>query len=191
MAISPTPARPLPLIRLFGLTVSVALIALATTWTYLGMRAVMDIGGACASGGPYVPIQPCPAGADALLSVGIPVLLLASFAGSALALSIGAPTLILPMWVALFGSLGWNFLEYAFAFEDEGVIVGWLVCGIMFEAMALPALVLIVVAGKFNIPGIAADKTHGMHSRSRWWVLYAAAAWAGLWVGLWSFRAWT
>jgi hypothetical protein len=188
VAISPTPVRPFPLIRLSGLAVSVALIAMSTTWTYLGMRAVMDIGGACASGGPYVPVQACPAGADALLSVGIPVLLLAAFAGSALALTLSAPTLILPMWVALFGSLGWNFLEYAFAFDD-GVVVGWLVCGVVFEAMALPALVLIVLAGRIRIPGLAANAAHG--PRWRWWVLYAAAAAVGLWIGLTSFHAWT
>ena len=164
---------------------------MGTTWTYLGMRAVMDIGGVCASGGPFVPIQNCPAGADALLSVGIPVLLLASIVGSALALTFGAPTLILPMWVALFGSLGWNFLEYAFAFEDEGVIIGWLVCGVMFEMMALPALVVIFLAGRISIPGVAADPTRTPTPRSRWWVLYAAAALVGLWIGLWSFQSWT
>lgn len=188
MAISSAPARPLPSLRLAGLAVSVALIATATTWTYLGMRAVMDIGGACASGGPYVPIQPCPAGADAMLSVGIPVLLIAAFTGSALAWSFGAPTLILPMWAALFGALGWNFLDYAFT-SDDGVVIGWLVCGVMFEAMALPAVVLMVLAGRIRIPGVSADAAQGpgLH----WWLLYAVAAAAGLWVGLTSFRAWT
>jgi hypothetical protein len=188
VATSPAPARPLPLIRLSVLAVTVPLIALAITWTYLGMRAVMDIGGACASGGPYVPIQPCPAGADVMLSVGIPVLLLASFAASGAALTLGAPTLILPMWVALFGSLGWNFLEYAFTFDD-GVVVGWLVCGVVFEAMALPALALIVLADTIHVPGFGGGTTHG--PRWRWWLFYAVAAAVGLWLGLWTFRAWT
>ena len=40
--------------------------------------------------------------------------------------------------VLLFGSLGWNFLEYAFA--EDGIVMGWLIPGIMFELMALPAL---------------------------------------------------
>jgi hypothetical protein len=190
VAISSTPARqlPLPLIRRAGLTVSVALIALGVTWTYLGMRAVMDIGGACASGGPYVPVQPCPAGADALLSVGIPVMVLSAFVASALAMTFGAPTLILPMWVALFGSLGWNFLEYAFK-ADDGVVIGWLVCGVMFEAMALPALVVIVLAGRVRMPGIGADTSRG--PRWRWSLLYAVAGAVGLWIGLTSFHAWT
>jgi hypothetical protein len=188
VAISPAPARPLPLIRLSVLVLTVPLIALAITWTYLGMRAVMDIGGACASGGPYVSVQPCPAGSDVLISVGIPLLLLATFAASAAAWTLGAPTLILPMWVALFGSLGWNFLTYAFAFED-GIVVGWLVCGIVFELMALPALVLIIVTDAVRLPGAVAGTAHA--PRWRWWVFYALASAAGLWLGLWTFRAWT
>jgi hypothetical protein len=188
VAISPAPARPLPLIRMTTLVVSVVLVALAITWTYLGMRAVMDIGGACASGGPYVPIQSCPAGADVMVSVGIPVLLLATFAASGVALTLGAPTLILPMWAALFGSLGWNFLEYAFTFEDD-VIVGWLVCGVVFELMALPALVLIVLSDAIHLPGAAAGIAHA--PRWRWWLLYTAASVVGLWIGLTSFHAWT
>jgi hypothetical protein len=164
--------------------VSVALVALTITWTFLGMRAVMDIGGACATGGPYVPVQSCPQGASVMLSVAIPLLLLASFAGTIAAATIKAPTLLLPMWVLLFGSLGWNFLEYAFRATD-GVEIGWLVCGIVFEAMALPAAALLVVAGS-SIPG--EDTTS---RRGRWWLLYAAAGAAGLMAGLWSFRSWS
>jgi hypothetical protein len=36
------------------------------TLVFLGMRAVMDIGGACADGGPYVSANPCPAVVKAL-----------------------------------------------------------------------------------------------------------------------------
>ena len=173
MAISPTQAPRLPLVRLSVLVVTVALVALTITWTFLGMRAVMDIGGACATGGPYVPVQPCPEGASVMLSVAIPVLLLATFAGTGVAVTIKAPTLLLPMWVLLFGSLGWNFLEYAFKAGD-GVEIGWLVCGIVFEAMALPAAAMLVVAG----------------GKGRWWLLYALTGAAGLVLGLWSFRSW-
>ena len=176
------------MVRISVLIVSVALVALTITWTYLGMRAVMDIGGACATGGPYVPVQPCPEGASVMLSVAIPVLLLATFAGTGVAVTMQAPTLLLPMWVLLFGSLGWNFLEYSFPAEG-GVVWGWLVCGIMFEAMALPAAALIVVTGVRPLPGVAGAQSGG--GRWRWWLLYAAAGAAGLIVGLWSFRSWT
>lgn len=40
------------LVSAFGLAACVIVM-------FLSMRAVMDIGGACASGGPYVPAQPC------------------------------------------------------------------------------------------------------------------------------------
>ena len=183
MAISPTRASRLPLVRLAVLVASVALVALTITWTFLGMRAVMDIGGACATGGPYVPVQPCPEGASVMLSVAIPVLLLATFAGTAVAVMVKAPTLLLPMWVLLFGSLGWNFLEYAF--KGEGVEISWLVCGIVFEAMALPAAALLFVTGS-SVPGEGT-----MSNRGRWWLLYAATGAAGLLAGLWSFQSWS
>ena len=188
MAISPAPARPLPLIRLTALVISVALIALTLVWTYLGMRAIMDIGGACATGGPYVPVQPCPEGESVMLSVAIPVLLLATFAATGVAVTLGAPTLLLPMWLLLFGSLGWNFLEYSFP-ADGGIVWGWLVCGVMFEAMALPALVLIVVAGRIPVPG--GDGSTARGRRGQWWLLYAVAGAAGLWLGWWTFQSWT
>ncbi len=183
MAISPTQALRFPLVRLSILVVSVALVALTITWTYLGMRAVMDIGGACATGGPYVPVQPCPQGASVLISIAPPVLLLATFAGTAAAATIKAPTLLLPMWVLLFGSLGWNFLEYAF--KGNGVEISWLVCGIVFEAMALPAAALLVVSA----PSIPGEDTSSR--RGRWWLLYAAVGAVGLLAGLWSFQSWT
>ena len=49
------PARPAAY-----LVVGVAGLALCLTLVFLGMRAVMDIGGACADGGPYVSRQSCP-----------------------------------------------------------------------------------------------------------------------------------
>jgi hypothetical protein len=187
VAISPTPISRPPLIRLTVLSVCVALIGLAITWSYLGMRAIMDIGGACASGGPYVPVQPCPAGADVMLSVSIPLLLLATFAATAVAVWLGAPTLLLPMWVLLFGAMGWNFLEYAFS-PDSGVVVGWLVCGVVFELMALPALVVLVLTGGMRIPGVGAKE--GKRGWP-WWLLYAVTGVAGHLVGAHTFQAWT
>jgi hypothetical protein len=176
------------LIRLTVLSVCVALIGLAITWSYLGMRAIMDIGGACASGGPYVSAQPCPEGASVLLSVSIPLLILATFAATAVAVMLGAPTLLLPMWVLLFGALGWNFLEYAFS-PDSGVVIGWLVCGVVFELMALPALVVLVLTGGMRIPGVGAKPGSG--GPWRWWLLYAVTGVVGHMVGFHAFQSWT
>ena len=182
---TPAPTQGLPLVRIGGLVVSVALIGVALAWTYLGMRAIMDIGGACATGGPYVPVQPCPEGASTLLSVGIPLLLLATFAASGLALWIRAPTLLLLMWFLLFGSLGWNFLEYAFAEDD--IVMGWLIPGVMFELMALPALLL-----WFGSSWLREFVTEQPASGSvRWKLVYVAVVAVGTWLGALSFNAWT
>jgi hypothetical protein len=180
---APTPA--LPLVRVGGLVVAVALIGVALAWTYLGMRAIMDIGGACATGGPYVPAQLCPEGASTLLSMGIPLLLLATFAASGIALWINAPTLLLLMWFLLFGSLGWNFLEYAVAEDD--VVMGWLIPGIMFELMALPALLLWF--GSSWLREFVTERP--MSGGILWKLMYVALVAVGAWLGLLSFDAWT
>lgn len=173
------------MVRISGLAVAVVLIGVALAWTYLGMRAVMDIGGACATGGPYVPAQACPEGATTLLSVGIPLLLLATFAASGIALWIKAPTLLLLMWFLLFGSLGWNFLEYALAEDD--IVMGWLIPGIMFELMAVPALLLF-----FGSAWLREFVTERPTSGDlQWKLLYVALVAAGAWIGLLSFNAWT
>jgi hypothetical protein len=182
---SPAPPQGLPLVRIGGLVVSVALLGVGLAWTYFGMRAIMDIGGACATGGPYVPAQTCPAGASTLLSVGIPLLLLATFAASGLALWIKAPTTLLLMWFLLFGSLGWNFLEYALAEED--IVMGWLIPGIMFELMALPALLLWFGSGWLR-EYVTERPTSG---ELRWKLVYVALVAVGAWLGLLSFNAWT
>ena len=175
----------LPLIRIGVLVVAVALIGVSLAWTYLGMRAVMDIGGACATGGPYVPAQQCPEGASALLSGAIPLLLLATFAASGIALTIRAPTLLLLMWFLLFGSLGWNFLEYALA--EDPVVIGWLVPGIMFELMAVPALLLWF--GSSWLRGYVVDRP--IDSGTQWKLLYVVLVAVGFWAGMLSFAAWT
>jgi hypothetical protein len=184
VAISPAPIRRPPIIRTTALAASTVVLGLSLAWTFLGMRAVMDIGGACASGGPYIPVQPCPEGATALLSVGIPLLVVASLAGSGIALTLGAPTLLLPMWFLLFGSLGWNFLEYAFAGDD--VIFGWLIPGVMFELMAIPAVALLIVTRK--VPDMVGRPSTG---RARWWLLHAATIAGGVVLGVSTFNAWT
>jgi hypothetical protein len=120
----------------------VVAVAVCITWTFLAMRAVMGVGGSCASGGAYEIATPCPDGSW-LMAVAIPVMIIAALSGSGFATTVGAPNLLLPMWGVLFGALGWNFLEYGVRDDLEW---GWLVCGVVFEAMAAPALWLIAVA---------------------------------------------
>src|SRR5690349_15484106 len=81
------------------------------TLMYQSMRAVMDVGGSCASGGPYAISRPCPEGVawvmpvaifGGIISVGIA--LLGVFPQ-------GGPRPYAFAWSALFLALGWNFLE--------------------------------------------------------------------------------
>lgn len=172
-----------PLVLLLG---SVVVMAVGLTWTYLGMRAVMDVGGTCASGGPYEIAQPCPSGAW-LLSLAIPVLVIAAMLGSYVAFRLSAPGLLVPMWAVLFGSLGWNFLEYGFG--DDGPVWGWVVCGVVFELMALPALVVIVAGDRLakmpRLPGQAAQSA----GQLVWYAAYVVLGAAGAAVGWWTFDA--
>jgi hypothetical protein len=158
-------------------------VVVAVTWTFLGMRSVMDVGGTCADGGPYEIAQPCPNGA-LLLSAAIPALLIAAMLGSAFATLVGAPGLLAPMWGLLFGSLGWNFLEYGFG---DGPAWGYVVPGVMFEAMALPALVVIIAGRRLSLGSRAREAE--APPQLTWYLGYLILGLVGLVFGTWSFDA--
>ena len=125
-------------------------MALCITLIYLGMRAVMDIGGACADGGPYVSAHPCPDGVPGAMFLGSFGLFL--FGGLAIAGAAGTGGygwLPLLGWTGLFATLGWNFLDYGLLNppEGQGIEWGFVIPGVLFELMAwIPIVVL--VAGK-------------------------------------------
>lgn len=118
-------------------------VAAGLTLTFLVMRAVMAVGGSCASGGPYVSARPCPDVAW-LMPVGI-------VGGVILALvymlkkPARAPSFTSLLWPALFLSLGWNFLEFGLAPPGgKGLEWGWLVCAVVFALMGgVPLLMLL------------------------------------------------
>jgi hypothetical protein len=136
-----------PYVKILVTYACVILMGMALAWAFLSMRAVMGVGGSCASGGPYQVATPCPDGSW-LIALAIPLLLICMFVGSGVGMAIGAPALLLPMWALLFTSLGWNFLEYGFT---DGVEVGNIVCGVLFWAMAAPAWLAMVIALKESI----------------------------------------
>lgn len=119
--------------------IGVAGLTAAITLVFLSMRAVMDIGGMCGEGGPYVIQTHCPEGVPLLMTLSFPALFL--FGGLMLWRGghLGGPFagLVMFAWPALFLSLGWNFLEYAFRppGEADGVILGWLIPGVLFVVM--------------------------------------------------------
>ena len=122
-----------------GSFLSLAGLACGLTWVYLGMRSVMEVGGACAEGGPYEIAQPCPEG--------VPVLMLGGIFGGLISLGLyvwfasklggGYAGLAGFAWSALFLSLGWNFFEFGIdpPGEDDGLVWGWLVCAVLFFLM--------------------------------------------------------
>ena len=121
-------------------------VSCGLTLLYLGMRAVMDIGGACASGGPYVPRVECPEG--------VPLLMMGGIWGGIIFVGLylwatakhGAPTLVALAWPTLFLSLGWNFLDFGLDPPfGEGIVWGWIVCAVAFALMG--GLPLFAMAG--------------------------------------------
>lgn len=112
------------------------------TLTFLSMRAVMAIGGSCASGGPYVSARQCP---DWLMPVGIVGgLVLAGV--YVLVKPARAPNFRSLLWPALFLSLGWNFFEFGLKPPGgRGLAWGWLVCAMVFMLMGgVPLLAFLI-----------------------------------------------
>ena len=139
LAASPRPDSPaLGAVVRFLLGVAGLAFSLSALW--LSMRAVMDIGGACASGGPYVPAVECPDVVIALTPLSVFGLFifggLAAWGGASLGGGwIGILGLV---WPALFLSLGWNFLEYGLnppGAEPGELEWGWLLCAVIFGLM--------------------------------------------------------
>jgi hypothetical protein len=130
------PSVPDVLLYLLG----IAGVAAAITLICLGMRAVMDVGGSCADGGPYVSAQPCPEGVALATLVGFlggaAALGLAAWKGAAI--GGGASSLVLLAWPALFGVLGLTFLQYGLdpPGDDPGWAWGNVITGVVFVAMA-------------------------------------------------------
>lgn len=128
--------------------VGVVGLAASITIMFLGMRAVLNVGGYCAEGGPYVIETHCPEGVALLIPLsvfaGLGSAALIGWKGARLAGPWGA--LVLLAWPALFMSLGWNFLEFAFfpPPPETGIVLGWLIPGVLFEIMgAFPLLALL------------------------------------------------
>ena len=123
--------------------VSLALVAASITVVFLAMRAVMEIGGVCAEGGPYVPRQPCPDGVPLLLIGGLWTGIIFAFVYVWQTVRLRVPSFAWALWPALFLSLGWNFLEFGLDPPGEGGVAwGWLVCALVFFVMGVGPLLV-------------------------------------------------
>ena len=135
---------------LAGYLAGIAVGTMSITLLFLGMRAVMDVGGACADGGPYVSAQPCPTGVPLAMVGGM----FGLFGAAGLIVWFGsrigkaAASVVALGWPALFLSLGFNFLDYAVHPPDAEPtpVWGWLIPGVLFWVMGGAPLAVGILA---------------------------------------------
>jgi hypothetical protein len=126
------------------LTLGTLGFVVSLTLLFRGMRAVLDVGGYCAQGGPYEIRTPCPKGVGWIVPVSIFTGIASVGVGFLGVFRQGGPRPYVFAWSALFGALGWNFLEYGFDPPGGGTEAGWLVCGVAFVIMAAVPLVFLL-----------------------------------------------
>jgi hypothetical protein len=135
---------------LAGYLAGIALGSLSITLLFLGMRAVMDVGGACADGGPYLSAQPCPDGVPVAMVGGM----FGLFGSAGLIVWFGsrigkaAASIVALGWPALFLALGLNFLDYAIHPPDAEPtpVWGWLIPGVLFWLIGGAPLAVAILA---------------------------------------------
>src|SRR5262245_49570691 len=136
-----------------GYLTGVALGTACLTLIFLGMRSVMEIGGACAEGGPYVPVQPCPDGAPLALIGGS----FGLFGAAGLMIWFGSRlgrgyvSLVFLGWPILFVSLGFNFLQFGLNPPEAagpGPEWGFLIPGILFWIIGIGPLLFAIWGGR-------------------------------------------
>jgi len=175
-----------PRVLLIGaLLLCVLTIGAMTVWAYLSIESVMAVGGSCASGGPYEIQQECPSGSS-MIMVAIPVLILVALIGSGAALMVAAPELVTLMWLLLFSSLGWGFVQSVREYDAPSSMM---TVGVVFFVMALPALPLMIFLGtlisRVRVPAKKEGLALGSPLRRTllWIVVYAVVLGLGAWLG--------
>jgi hypothetical protein len=131
--------------KVIFLTLGTAIFIFCLTALYESMRAVMDVGGACASGGAYEIRQACPKGVGWVIPVSIFGMFAAGIFTFLGVFDEGGPRPYVFAWSALFLALGWNFLDYGFNPPDHhDTVWGWVICGIVFVVMGGAPLLLLL-----------------------------------------------
>lgn len=151
-ALSPHPNDPAPSRTVGGALTLIGAtgLALCITLLWWSMRAVMEVGGVCAQGGPYEIRVECPDHVAWLMPAAIfaGMAMGAVFAAGLLSINRAAAGVAILAWVGLFCALGWNFLELGVnpPGDGGGVSVGWLICGVVFVVMGLVPLAGAIVS---------------------------------------------
>ena len=140
--LAPGPEPASRIVPSIGIVVGLGGFTCGLTMLFFGMRAVMDIGGFCAEGGPFEIAHHCPAGSVTLTLGGFWMLAVAAMVYIWQVVKHSVPSFAALLWSALFLALGWNFLEFGLNPPvGDGVEWGWLVCAIVFGAMGgIPAV---------------------------------------------------
>jgi hypothetical protein len=123
-----------------GTALAAAGVAASITAVYMGLRDLMvESGGTCAKGGPYVVASECSSGQVALLFGGVIAMLLFTGLHAAVTHWADGPNIGWPAIVGLmFVALGWNFIDLGLdPPNQDGTGTAWLVCGLLFWLMAL------------------------------------------------------
>lgn len=182
--------RPLTAANWVGYALSWFLLAGGATAMFVGFMQVIGVGGMCADGGPYQIEVNCPAGSAVTMTVAPFAIAAAVLIGIFMAQGFGVPAHGY-FWSLLFGSLGIGFLMGAFG-HDDGIVWAWLICGVVFELMAIPPLFMIrmgwprSVFGRRRLDGTSLVK-HGLPVRDAAVIgaVWLGAASAGFGVALW------
>jgi hypothetical protein len=133
--------------------VTAGIVAGSLTVVFLGMRAVMNVGGSCGSGGPYEIRVSCPGHVAGLMPAAIwaGVIFTGLYVWGTMRYRV--PSLVSLIWPALFLSLAYNFFDYGL--QGGSVAGGWILCGVIFAIMggiplllALPHLWRVYVRGQ-------------------------------------------
>lgn len=173
----------LSLSQILRMFLSVLFFCLSLTVLFLSMRAVLNIGGFCAEGGPYEIAVHCPKGIPVLASVS-PLLMIASifvYISAAESYVTG----VFLFWSGIFLSLGWNFLEFAlYPPQGEGIVYGWLVCGIMFGLMGIGPFIYVVKGFLQGLSGRAVILPGERGPDLRIFLLDLAGIALGIWAGI-------
>ena len=116
------------------------LLAAGTVALFAGSLEIMGVGGFCAEGGPYEIAVHCPTGSGAGITLGMFAVAAGVILGVFGAQGFGTPAHGF-FWSLLFGVEGIAFVIAAILLAD-GISIAWLICGVLFLALAVPPLLM-------------------------------------------------
>ena len=142
-------SRPVERVRVsLGVFVTLAGLAGWVTILFLAQRAVIEVGGVCAEGSPYVSQRPCPKGVAwlTLASIWGTLVFCALYAWQTIKHEV-FPRFLALVWSVAYFALAWNFLEFGVNPPgDDGVSWTWLACALIFIVAGAVPLYLAVPA---------------------------------------------